>query len=76
MDRIQYAVCLANDFGREFDGEDLMPGLCYRCLGEERGMLRLIDESGEDYLYPKSAFFLLGDDQSAVLAASLERLAA
>ncbi len=30
---------------------DLTNGKVYECLGEEMGMYRIIDDSGEDYLY-------------------------
>ena len=52
----KFALCLSNDFGPDFDGGDVLPGLTYECLGEERGMLRVVDESGEDYLYPDKFF--------------------
>ena len=52
----RYALCLANDFGPDFDGGDVLPGLTYEYLGEERGMVRIVDESGEDYLYPADYF--------------------
>lgn len=71
-----YAVCLHNNFGADFTGADLMPGLAYPCLGAEHGMLRVVDESGEDYLYPSSAFHVLSDEESRVLGQSLARLAA
>ncbi len=67
----RYALCLTNDFGPDFDGGDVLPGLVYETLGEERGMLRLMDESGEDYLYPGSAFRLLSGADSGVLERSL-----
>ena len=54
----RYALCIDNDFGPDFDRGDILPGLAYEVLGEERGMLRVVDESGEDYLYPVSAFRL------------------
>ena len=72
----RYALCLANDFGADFDGGDVLPGLVYETLGEERGMLRVIDDSGEDYLYPASSFHLLSEADSMVLAQSLGKLAA
>ena len=32
-------------------------GKIYECIGEEDdGMLRIVDESGEDYLYPSDYF--------------------
>lgn len=71
-----FALCLSNDFGTDFDGGDVLPGLAYEVLGEERGMLRVVDESGEDYLYPATAFHRLGKEDSRVLAKSLARMAA
>ena len=71
-----FALCLSNDFGPEFDGGDVLPGLTYECLGEERGMLRVVDESGEDYLYPASSFRVLSEADSQLLAKSLGRVAA
>jgi hypothetical protein len=72
----RYALCLANDFGPDFDGGDVLPGLTYEYLGEERGMVRIVDESGEDYLYPASAFRVLNEADSHVLEESLARRAA
>jgi hypothetical protein len=71
-----YAVCLHHNFGPDFSGADLIPGKTYRLLGEERGALRIVDETGEDYLYPASAFRVLNDDDSRILAESLEEMAA
>ena len=71
-----FAVCLSNDFGPDFDGGDVLPGLTCECLGEERGMLRVVDESGEDYLYPVSSFRVLSKADSQLLAKSLGRQAA
>ncbi len=31
----------------------------YPVLGEEHGLLKVVDESGEAYLYPKELFLLL-----------------
>jgi hypothetical protein len=42
-------------------------------LAEQHGLLRIIDESGDDYLYPKALFRLIALPQSvkkAVLAAA------
>jgi len=50
-----FAVCVAND-----GCDDLSPGMLYRVLPEEaatgEGLVRIIDDSGEDYLYPASRF--------------------
>ena len=72
----KFALCLSNDFGPDFDGGDVLPGLTYECLGEERGMLRVVDESGEDYLYPAASFRVLSEADSQLLEQSLARLAA
>jgi hypothetical protein len=42
-------------------------------VAEKQGLLRIIDESGEDYLYPRSLFRMIALPQSikkAVLAAA------
>ena len=38
---------------------DLIPGKTYACLGKEYDMYRVIDETGEDYLYPEEAVEVL-----------------
>ena len=51
----QYAVCVRND-----ECEDLEIRKIYRILTDvtagRDGYVRVIDESGEDYLYPESYF--------------------
>lgn len=37
--------------GKSFGVEGLTNGKVYECIGIEDGMLRIIDDSGEDYLY-------------------------
>lgn len=37
--------------GKSFGVECLTNGKIYECIGIEDGMLRIIDDSGEDYLY-------------------------
>ena len=43
--------------------DDLSPGMLYRVLTDEKGEglkhLRIIDDSGEDYLYPASRFVIV-----------------
>ena len=50
-----FVVCIRND-----DCEDLEVRKLYRVLPEdaavEDGLLRVVDESGEDYLYPAELF--------------------
>ena len=48
--------------GKTFGIEGLTNGKIYECIGIEDGMLRIIDDSGEDYLY------------SAIKPASLENI--
>ena len=71
-----YALCLSNDFGPDISGDDLLPGLVYQTLGEERGTLRIVDESGDDYLYPAANFRVLSDADSLLLEKSIGAIAA
>lgn len=48
--------------GKSFGVESLTDGKIYECIGIEDGMLRIIDDSEEDYLY------------SAIQPASLENM--
>lgn len=52
----QFAVCIRN----EGYAESLEPRKIYEVLadvlGERHGMIRVIDEEGEDYLYPREWF--------------------
>lgn len=53
-----FAICLNNK-----DCEDLEKRKIYRIITDEEaeneGYLRVVDESGEDYLYPESYFVLV-----------------
>jgi hypothetical protein len=55
---INFAVCISRT-----GDEDLEVGKVYRVLPDakaaEVGCLRVIDESGEDYLYPANRFMIL-----------------
>ncbi|UBF29380.1 hypothetical protein K9N68_17015 [Kovacikia minuta CCNUW1] len=70
---IQFAICIAG----EEDG-DLEAWKVYRVLSDpkadEVGCLRVIDESGEDYLYPQSRFVIveLPEEIRKQLLASVE----
>ncbi len=48
--------------GKSFGVESLTDGKIYECIGIEDGMLRIIDDSQDDYLY------------SAIKPASLENM--
>ena len=70
---IQFAICIAD----EEDG-DLEVWKIYRVLPDSKAgevaCLRVIDESGEDYLYPQSRFIVveLPEDVRARLLAVAE----
>lgn len=53
--RLQFVICIDNR-----DCDDLELRKVYRVLPDERaakdGLLRIIDESEEDYLYPQTCF--------------------
>jgi len=55
---MKYVVCLIKEDLGEFSGEDVTLGKLYEVVEENagHGMLRIIDESGEDYLYPAAWF--------------------
>jgi hypothetical protein len=53
LSEIKFVVCVAHS------EPDLQPKKLYQVLPErenERNFLRVIDDSGEDYLYPKAYF--------------------
>ena len=62
--QVNFAVCLATS-----GDEDLEVGKVYRILQDaqatEVGCLRVIDESGEDYLYPEEQFMVLDLPEAA-----------
>jgi hypothetical protein len=53
--RLKFAVCVAND-----GCDDLLVWKLYRVLPDDaaarEGYLRVVDDSGEDYLYPAGRF--------------------
>lgn len=69
----QFLVCVANEWA-----EDLQVLKVYRRLPDElaegRGYFRVIDDSGEDYVYPRASFLAL--PLPAALEEELETLAA
>jgi hypothetical protein len=67
-----FAVCVTND-----GSDDLSVGMLYRILPDEEAtaenLLRVIDDSGEDYLYPADKFVIVAAPESELprlLAAS------
>ncbi|MBK5937862.1 hypothetical protein [Halochromatium roseum] len=69
---LEFVVCLRKDDTGDFSGDDLQLGRLYELVEKDagHGMLRIIDESGEDYLYPQSWF-----DSVALSLAASEQLA-
>ena len=72
LSEMTFAVCVANE-----GCEDLSVGMLYRVLTDstaaDEGLLRVIDDSGEDYLYPKIRFVMVEvpkGEVEKVLAAS------
>jgi hypothetical protein len=68
-----FAVYVANE-----GCDDLSAGVLYRVLPDEsadaEGLLRVIDDSGEDYLYPASRFVVVqvppSEEQKVLAVAS------
>jgi hypothetical protein len=60
----RFVICIRNE-----DCEDLEPRKVYRVLPDEAaaadGYIRVIDESGEDYLYPTDYFVPIELPQAA-----------
>ena len=60
----RFVICLKNE-----ECEDLEPRKVYRVLPDEAaaedGYIRVIDESGEDYLYPRDYFLPIELPQAA-----------
>ena len=69
---LEFVVCLRKGSGGDISGDDLQLGRLYEVVEKDagHGMLRIIDESGEDYLYPQTWF-----DTAALSAAASEELA-
>ena len=55
---MRFVVCVSRQGFGDFSTDDLTLGRLYEVLApaDGHGMLRLIDDSGEDYLYPSDLF--------------------
>jgi len=55
---MKFVVCLENEPLGDFSSDDLTIGRLYEVIDDidMHGMLRIIDDSGEDYLYPAKLF--------------------
>jgi hypothetical protein len=65
MNKFQFAICLNNE-GFE---DDLKVRMVYQVLPDESAArsnyLRIVDETGEDYLYPATCFVLVDVPEEA-----------
>lgn len=55
---MKFVVCLSREGFGEFSTDDLTLGRLYEVLAQadSHGMLRIVDDSGEGFLYPASLF--------------------
>ena len=69
---LEFVVCLHKENVGNISGDDLQLGRLYEVIEKVagHGMIRLIDESGEDYLYPHVWF-----DSVTLSSAAAEQLA-
>jgi hypothetical protein len=72
---LKFVVCLQKQSLGDISGEDVTLGKLYEVIDEDagHGMLRIIDESGEDYLYPADWFepVVIGDSAALRLHKAL-----
>lgn len=66
---VKFVVCLEKKDLGDFSAEDISLGRLYELVDEDagNGMVRIIDESGEDYLYPSSWFERVAIHDAAAL---------
>ncbi len=55
---IKFVVCVNKPQGGEFSMDDVAIGQIYEVVEavDQRGFIRILDQSGEDYLYPAPCF--------------------
>jgi hypothetical protein len=55
---MKFVVCVSKEGFGDFSADDLTLGRLYEVQSptDSHGMLRIIDDSGEDFLYPESLF--------------------
>jgi hypothetical protein len=77
---MKFVVCLEKQDLGDFSNEDVTVGRLYELVEENagNGMMRIIDESGEDYLYPSTWFetIALGEATALRLHDALSKWAA
>ena len=55
---MKFVVCVTREGFGDFSTDDLTLGRLYEVVtpADDKGMLRVIDDSGDDYLYPSALF--------------------
>ena len=55
---MKFVVCVSREGFGEFSADDLTLGRLYEVLSpaDSHGILKIIDDSGEDFLYPEFLF--------------------
>jgi hypothetical protein len=55
---MKFIVCISREDCDDLSTDDLALGRLYEVItpADNRGMVRIVDDSGEDYLYPQSLF--------------------
>ena len=55
---VKFLVCVSREGFGDFSTADLTLGRLYEAIEPEdaKGMIRIVDDSGEDYLYPAKLF--------------------
>lgn len=55
---MKFVVCVSREGFGEFSADDLTLGRLYEVIApvDAHGMIRIVDDSGEDYLYPTALF--------------------
>lgn len=55
---MKFVVCVTREGFGDFSTDDLTLGRLYEVVtpADDKGMLRVIDDSGDDYLYPAVLF--------------------
>ena len=64
---MKFMICVNKEGFGDLSGEDVTIGHVYEAIGDidQHGMVRIIDQSGEDYLYPASGFEVVTLSDSA-----------
>ncbi|MFA7496954.1 MAG: hypothetical protein WCY67_11700 [Acidithiobacillus sp.] len=77
---MKFVVCVNKEGLGDLSGEDVTIGHVYETIGDpdQHGMVRIVDQSGEDYLYPVNCFeaVTLSDSAEHRLHDALARMSA